>query len=314
MVKVKEDLTGKVFGRLTVIKQDEDYIDKKNRHYAQWLCQCSCEEHNTIVVRGSTLKHGSVRSCGCLYKETRSIRENLIGQQFNRLTVIAQAEDYINPKTKKHTPRWICQCSCLKQTITYATSGQLKNGQKKSCGCLRIESNIKNNKKYNEFKLLEDYGLCYLSNGEKVLFDKDDYELLKDYYWSIDSKGYVYTKIDNKYISMHRLIMGVIDDNSIEIDHIKHNKLDNRKHQLRIVTKSQNMQNQSLSVANTSGVTGVSWYQQTGQWRAYIYINKKFNSLGLFNKFEDAVKARKSAEQKYYGEFSYDNSMNICLI
>ena len=34
MVKVKEDLTGKVFGRLTVIKQDEDYIDKKNRHYA----------------------------------------------------------------------------------------------------------------------------------------------------------------------------------------------------------------------------------------------------------------------------------------
>ena len=74
------------------------------------------------------------------------------------------------------------------------------------------------------------------------------------------------------------------------------------------------MQNQSLSVANTSGVTGVSWYKQTGQWRAYIYINKKFNSLGLFNKFEDAVKARKSAEQKYYGEFSYDNSMNICSI
>lgn len=39
MVKVKEDLTGRVFGRLTVIKQVDDYIEPKSgKHRSQWLC------------------------------------------------------------------------------------------------------------------------------------------------------------------------------------------------------------------------------------------------------------------------------------
>jgi hypothetical protein len=72
MVKVKEDLTGKTFGRLTVICQAEDYVDSKGQHYAQWFCGCSCEEHKQVVVRATDLKRKdkrAVRSCGCLQKE-----------------------------------------------------------------------------------------------------------------------------------------------------------------------------------------------------------------------------------------------------
>lgn len=70
MVKVKEDLTGKIFTRLKVLKQTEDYIDPKSgNHYARWLCECLCDEHNIVTVRGDALKSGHTLSCGCYNKE-----------------------------------------------------------------------------------------------------------------------------------------------------------------------------------------------------------------------------------------------------
>lgn len=70
MVKVKNNLIGKSFGRLNVIKQVEDYIKPNGKHEAQWLCQCNCAEHNYIIVVGYRLtKKNGTRSCGCLRKE-----------------------------------------------------------------------------------------------------------------------------------------------------------------------------------------------------------------------------------------------------
>ena len=51
MVKVKEDLTGKTFGMLTVLRQAEDYITPQGIHISQWLCECSCSEHNKKIVQ-----------------------------------------------------------------------------------------------------------------------------------------------------------------------------------------------------------------------------------------------------------------------
>ena len=77
MVKVKEDMAGwKMWehgvpgSRLTVIKQVEDYIGPKGNHRAQWLCECSCDKKNQVVVRGSKLRDkNGVKSCGCLFQE-----------------------------------------------------------------------------------------------------------------------------------------------------------------------------------------------------------------------------------------------------
>lgn len=70
MVKVREDLTGMTFGRLTVLYQDEDYVSPQGRHMDKWVCQCACENKTIISVIGANLrrKNGS-RSCGCLKKE-----------------------------------------------------------------------------------------------------------------------------------------------------------------------------------------------------------------------------------------------------
>lgn len=69
MLNVKQNLIGKTFGRLTVIKQVEDYVSPSGYKKAQWLCECSCENHNQIVVVGSDLKSGNTKSCGCLKAE-----------------------------------------------------------------------------------------------------------------------------------------------------------------------------------------------------------------------------------------------------
>ena len=73
MVKVREDLTGRVFGRLKVLEQAEDYINSRGEHIARWLCQCSCENQTIVTIRGIDLrKKNGTRSCGCLQKESVS--------------------------------------------------------------------------------------------------------------------------------------------------------------------------------------------------------------------------------------------------
>lgn len=62
------DITGKKFGRLTVIKRVENYISPKyNRQTSQWLCKCSCGNEKTLLI--TNLNNGTVKSCGCLLKE-----------------------------------------------------------------------------------------------------------------------------------------------------------------------------------------------------------------------------------------------------
>ncbi len=61
------DLTGKKFGRLVVLKKVDN--DKWGAH--QWLCKCDCGEEK--IIRGSSLKSGHTKSCGCLQQEKAAI-------------------------------------------------------------------------------------------------------------------------------------------------------------------------------------------------------------------------------------------------
>lgn len=69
MVNVREDLTGKIFGRWEVLCQAEDYIDPQGHHYARWLCECSCDDHNKRAILQSHLKSNQTQSCGCYNKD-----------------------------------------------------------------------------------------------------------------------------------------------------------------------------------------------------------------------------------------------------
>ena len=55
--------------RLTVIERYNDYVSPSGKHYVQWLCECSCHEHNQIVVQSKHLRYGHTKSCGCASRE-----------------------------------------------------------------------------------------------------------------------------------------------------------------------------------------------------------------------------------------------------
>lgn len=167
----------------------------------------------------------------------------------------------------------------------------------------------------NDYKIVDDYVIMYTSKGVQFLVDLEDFEKIRKYYWSNDQDGYfVHSFRDNdkhKKIKLHRFIMNCPDNMVVDHIHGKESRFDNRKSNLRLATVSQNGMNRATNVNNTSGVTGICWHKQTNKWIVRIQVNKKRVNLGLFDNFNDAVKARKEAEEKYYGEWSYDNSQRV---
>ena len=90
MVKVKESLIGKQFERLTVIEQVDDYIDPHGNRSAMWLCECSCDEHNKVIVTGRALKSGNTKSCGCLFKEVQRHTNKETKKKHNRYNLTGE--------------------------------------------------------------------------------------------------------------------------------------------------------------------------------------------------------------------------------
>lgn len=88
------------------------------------------------------------------------------------------------------------------------------------------------------------------------------------------------------------------------IDHINHLPADNRIANLRLATRTQNQQNMSLRVDNTSGIAGVWWDQHRNLWVSYIRVNKRRKHLGRFKSFDEAVRVRLEAERRDFGKFA----------
>lgn len=317
MPRATKNLLGEKFGRLTVVGRNydkqRDYKDKKGRSRAFWDCLCDCG--NYVTVAAFSLLNGRTQSCGCLQKDkTKCEFVNLSGKRFGRLTVINLIDS--NAQDSRRDRKWLCKCDCG-NTVVYSEKQLLKSKNVHSCGCYTVEhaKNIgHSNKKYNTYDLSGDYGIGYTPSGEPFYFDIEDYDKIKQYCWSINEYGYVKTSvyIDNntsRTIRMHRLIMDVLDNDDVVVDHIGHNCRDNRKSQLRICTQDDNTYNTITRSTNTSGFKGVSWDIEKQKWLVQIWANNKKIHIGRYNNINDAIKARKDAEEKYHKEYSYDNSM-----
>lgn len=98
---------------------------------------------------------------------------------------------------------------------------------------------------------------------------------------------------------LHRIVLGLAKDSILEPDHRNRNGLDNRKENLRLVTRSQNNFNKRMQSNNKSGVNGVFLRKNTNVWQAVIKLNGKNIYLGNFPKMEDAIEARSKAEDAY---------------
>lgn len=120
----------------------------------------------------------------------------------------------------------------------------------------------------------------------------------REAFCTFDKKGYPYGFISERRVAKHRIVwlfhFGAING---EIDHIDGDPSNSKVENLRDVTRQSNMQNKRTYNRNTSGFRGVYWAKQMQKWRAAISSSGKERHLGFFAEFDDAVAARKAAEQ-----------------
>lgn len=136
MVNTKDDLTGKRFGRLVVLKQIEDYVVPSGRHHPQWLCQCDCGKE-PIGVLGNSLKSGHTRSCGCLREENLKTVAITHGDSYSKLygvytSIIDRCYNSNNKRFKDYGGRGINVCEEWKDSYlnfkTWAIASGYKEG------------------------------------------------------------------------------------------------------------------------------------------------------------------------------------------
>ena len=129
MPRKRQDLTGKRYGKLTVVGYSGLGSNSKQK-FSEWLCQCDCG--NTCIVAGYMLQAGRRKSCGCLHVAP----EKLAGQRFGKLTVLQEDKEQGTTLRKV-----ICRCDCGNtKSIAFR---DLKNGRITSCGCDRIRASRK---------------------------------------------------------------------------------------------------------------------------------------------------------------------------
>jgi hypothetical protein len=155
-----------------------------------------------------------------------------------------------------------------------------------------IESYMR--RKFSNIIINGDCALVELTQNNYAKIDIIDIDNIKDIVWYINSGGYAqgFDKLLKKPIKMHKRI---INSENMFIDHINHDKLDNRRCNLRICTNQQNMRNSKISIRNTSGVKGVYFNKHAKKYISIITLNSKNYHLGCFDSIEDAKKIRIAA-------------------
>jgi len=150
-----------------------------------------------------------------------------------------------------------------------------------------------------------------LGSGKYATVDDGDYPILNKIRWHIDFGGYVLSsvRIGKKSINvrMHHAVLS--QKEGLETDHINGDKLDNRKTNLRLCTKSENANNKGLRKNNTTGYKGVSPSKRHGGFRAHINVRGIQISLGGFVNLKDAARAYNVAALKYQGKFAKLNKI-----
>lgn len=264
------DLTGMVFGDLTVVEQYGTYKDD-----VLWVCRCSCG--NRQVALQSRLVDGSVTNCGC--KRRGKKRADITGQRFGRLV----AKEYLFDD-RRNQACWRFQCDCGNEKIL--SYNQVKWGGTSSCGCIRrerAESLHKTDIAGQRFGRLvairpteQRHGSgsivweCQCDCGSTALYTVN--QLRRG---SVRSCGCLYQETRSDWSGKRQ---DLIDETSITgLISAKHPRID-----------------------NTSGVTGVYLDRKSEKWIAYISIQRKRHHLGVFEKKEDAIKARQRAEQELH--------------
>lgn len=246
-------------------------------------------------------------------------KKDLTGMRFGSLLVIGfdqikYEEDKVKKlegKLKRMRRYYICKCDLCGKTVS-VRGENLMSGNTKGCGCdmYKKSGKTRTERHLNNYIFDEELN-CYRgyanNTGSEFLISSESYDSVQKHCWYENKNGYFLTRLSKtEQVMLHRYVLwGEESTNHQEqVDHINRKPFDCRLSNLRACSPRENARNKSISSRNSSGVVGVSWSNQFHKWRSYISIDGICRSLGYFIDKNEAIAARKSAEQKYYGDFA----------
>lgn len=155
----------------------------------------------------------------------------------------------------------------------------------------------------NEYILHEEDGFAEIVLNDKecnvvgiAKIDLCDVEKCKKYKWHMKKSRHtnyaISTTSETSKIFLHRLILDY--NGNMDIDHVNHDGLDNRKSNLKICSHAENITNQYKKL---NGVRKVP----SGRYRAVICVNAKSLYLGTYDTVEEALSVRKNKEYELFG-------------
>lgn len=143
-----------------------------------------------------------------------------------------------------------------------------------------------------------------LSKGKFAIVDNEDFERVKSINWHFIN-GYA----DNsRFGFLHRFILNY--KGLLMVDHINGNPLDNRKSNLRLVTRAQNLMNTKPQVNKSSKYKGVYFSKNTKKWISRIIKDGVHYSLGVFTNEIEAAKTYDEKAIELFGEYARLNFKN----
>lgn len=212
---------------------------------------------------------------------------DMTGEVVGRLTVIKRAEN-----SKSGKVRWLCICECGNSKIVH--SHALRSGHTKSCGCLKKESIIKRstthgltvNGKPTEYSIWQGMkNRCHNPNSERY----------KDY----GARGIkVSDEWRNNFAQFYN-DMGERPSPDYTVERIDNNK-GYSKDNCRWATYTEQARNRRIQSNNSTGFSGIQWNNEIAKYTADIGINNNRIYLGAYSDLEEAIQARKEAENKYW--------------
>ena len=147
-----------------------------------------------------------------------------------------------------------------------------------------------------------------------VYIDEDDFEKVSKRHWrSSHKKRKVYivsgSKAKNNTVYLHNYIMNYTYISGYEVDHIDGNSLNNRKCNLRLVTRQENIINTRVRIDNKIGIRGISYSKRDKLYTVDFYYMKKRYYFPRWKTIEEAVYCRKFAEEYFHMNILNNNPL-----
>lgn len=154
-----------------------------------------------------------------------------------------------------------------------------------------------------------------VGQGRVAWIDPDDAERVRQFNWSLDQRknGTRYAsrkdyRNGGRKVYLHRFIMEAAEDE--DVDHLNGNGLDCRRSNMRLTTRTQNLQNQHKHRAK-SGVRGAYWCGRRRRFYVQIWVNKKAVSVGSSPTIEGAELLSRAAHRVHHTHSEWGSELDL---